>query len=70
MNKPGKYKIRSFDGWGAVYDLGRKVFEGDLEHCIAFVLEKVGVPHVQDDAYLAYRNQAADTDKEASAYQP
>ncbi len=70
MSRPGKYKIRSFDGWGAVYDLGRKVYEGDTDHCIDFVFERVGVVHVGDDAFLADHGRAADTDKEASEYRP
>jgi hypothetical protein len=67
--KPGKYKIRSFDGYGAVYDLGVRVFEGDTDACIAWILQRAGVVHHQDDLYIADHGRTAERDADAVAYE-
>lgn len=62
MSRSGSaFVIRTFDGWGAVYLMDDKVFEGDADHCIQFVLEHTGVRMQKDDAFIADEQCAAPT---------
>jgi hypothetical protein len=62
------WQIHIEEGWAAVYHLGHKVYENDVNLCVDFLLEKFGITKVEDGMFMRGSQQAAEYLSEVTTY--